>query len=391
MRHPTDGTLRRLLDEPAGVPDAEREHAAGCPVCLAALREARADADLVGAALGPDLVGVDALPAVDVDAAWARIAPAVAATPRAPSAAVPVPRRRVALRRSALRRSALRRSALRRSALRRSALRRPAVAVAAVAALLTGAGVAAASDWLPIFRTDRVAAVTVTQSDLVALPDLDAYGELELTAGADLRDVADADAAEEVTGLAVPEVRVLPRGVTGGPQFQAGEQLAAEFTFSAAEAARTAAAAGATLPPPPPGMDGARFRLVAGPGYAAVWPTGSGLPGLVVARAVAPTGYSSGIPFETARDYLLSLPGLPPGVADQLRGFSGDGTTLPLPLPAGEVTSTAADVGGRPATVLTTRDGALACVVWVRDGVVTAVAGSLDAGEVLAVARELGP
>ncbi|QJY47709.1 hypothetical protein [Pseudonocardia broussonetiae] len=368
MRHPTDGTLRRLLDEPAGVPDAEREHAAGCPACLTALRSARADADLVGAALGPDLVGADAAPAVDVDAAWARLAHAVAAPPRAAAAA---PRPRLGLR--------------------RPTLRRPAVAVVAVAALLTGAGVAAASDWLPIFRTDRIAAVTVTQSDLVALPDLDAYGELELTDGADLRDVADADAAEEVTGLPVPEVRALPRGVTGEPQFQAGEQLGAEFTFSAAEAARTAAAAGATLPPPPPGMDGARFRLVAGPGYAAVWPTGSGLPGLVVARAVAPTGYSSGIPFETARDYLLSLPGMPPGVADQLRGFSGDGTTLPLPLPAGEVTSTAADVGGRPATVLTTRDGALACVVWVRDGVVTAVAGSLDADEVLAVARELGP
>ena len=42
-----------------------------------------------------------------------------------------------------------------------------------------------------------------------------------------------------------------------------------------------------------------------------------------------------------------------------------------------------------PATVLTSRDGRMAGVVWVRDGVVTAVAGSLSADEVLTVARGL--
>ena len=40
-----------------------------------------------------------------------------------------------------------------------------------------------------------------------------------------------------------------------------------------------------------------------------------------------------------------------------------------------------------PATVLATRDRTLAAVVWVDDGVVTAVAGSLDADEVLSIAR----
>ena len=58
-------------------------------------------------------------------------------------------------------------------------------------------------------------------------------------------------------------------------------------------------------------------------------------------------------------------------------------------MPADQVETTTADVAGVPATVLTTRDSALAAVVWVDDGVVTAVAGSLDADEVLAVARGL--
>jgi hypothetical protein len=51
MGHPTEGVLRRLLDEPAGVSDADRQHVAGCPQCLGALAVTRQDAALVGAAL----------------------------------------------------------------------------------------------------------------------------------------------------------------------------------------------------------------------------------------------------------------------------------------------------------------------------------------------------
>ena len=42
-----------------------------------------------------------------------------------------------------------------------------------------------------------------------------------------------------------------------------------------------------------------------------------------------------------------------------------------------------------PATVLATRDRSMAAVVWVDDGVVTVVGWSLDADEVLSVARGL--
>jgi hypothetical protein len=110
---------------------------------------------------------------------------------------------------------------------------------------------------------------------------------------------------------------------------------------------------------------------------------------MVVAHVVAPDVYSSGVPFETVRDYLLSLPGLPDGLASQLRDLSADGATLPLPVPVEMVTSSTADVGGSSATVLTSRDGLFAGVVWVEDGVMTGVAGSLSADELLAVARGL--
>jgi hypothetical protein len=258
-----------------------------------------------------------------------------------------------------------------------------------VAVVLTGAGAAAAGDWLQIFRTQQIAPVNVTTSDLVQVPDLSAYGDLEVTEQPDLKPVADAAAAEQATGLVAPQVGELPVGVSGDPAFTVAGRVSATFTFSADRAASAATAAGETLPPPPPGLDGARFRLVAGPGLAEVWSQARGVPALVVARLVAPTAFSSGVPFGTARDYLLALPGLPAGLAAQLRAFAGDGTTLPLPVPADLVESSSAEVDGLPATVLTARDGTAAGVVWVKDGVVTGVAGSLSPDEVLAVARGL--
>ena len=345
MRHPTDGTLRRLVDEPAGVADPDREHVAGCPVCLAGLAEARDDAALTGAALTTDVTP-------DVDAGWRRLQTA----PGKPATAIR----------------------------KRRTLRSPVIAGAAVAALLAGGSVAAAADWLPIFKTERIAAVAISDSDLVALPDLTAYGDVTVTQEAEVGEVPDAEAARKASGLPVPRVDALPRGVSGVPQYQVGRRVSAVFTFSAEKAVR---AGGST---PPPGLDGSRFRLSAGPGVAVVWSKGSGgPPTLAVGRAIAPAAESSGAPFATARDYLLSLPGLAPEVAEQLRSFTGDGTTLPLPVPTDLLKASSTDVNGHPATLLTSRDGLLAGVVWVQDGFVTGVAGTVGPGEVLAVARAL--
>ncbi|MGH8892707.1 MAG: hypothetical protein ACRDWY_05285, partial [Actinomycetes bacterium] len=337
---------------------ADRDHVANCPACLAGLAAAQDDATVTGAALGVELT-------TDVDEGWRRLSGAMAADGR-------------------------RRSVAAASAPRwRGALRSPVVAALGVAALVGGASAAAAADWLQIFRAEKTAPVVVTEADLVRLPDLSAYGDLEVLEKPDVRAVADAGVAEEVTGLSVPRVNELPRGVTGNPAFEVGDEASLVFTFSAEKAERVAADVGETLPTPPPGLDGSQFRLVVGPGVAMVWSSAQGLPGLFVGRAVAPTAYSSGVPFEPARDYLLSLPGLSEDLASQLRSFSGDGTTLPLPVPAELVTTSSADVDGVSATVLTSRDGTMAGVVWVDEGIVNVVAGSLSADEVLTVARGL--
>jgi hypothetical protein len=360
MRHPTEGLLRRLLDEPAAITDADREHVAGCEACRGGLAAIRDDAGLVHVAL------TEADADVDVAAAWQRLLAAASATrPGRPAAPPHIGRFR-------------------------AALRRPAVAGIAVALVLTGAGAAAAMDWLQIFRTEQIAPISLSAADLNALPDLRMYGDIVVTGDPEVHRVADAAAAAGETGLDVPDVTTLPRGVTGVPTYQAGGEVSAIFTFSADRAARAAAETGESLPPPPPGLDGSQIRLVAGPGVAAIWSKDAGVPALVVGRAVAPTAFSSsGVPFETVRNYLLSLPGLPDDVAASLRALNADGSTLPLPVPAGEVTTSAVDVLGTRATVLETRDRTMAAVLWVKDGLVTVVAGSLGADEVLSVARGL--
>lgn len=357
MRHPTEGVLRRLIDEPAGVADADRLHVADCPRCLNVLAAAREDAALVDAALATNVE-------VDVDAAWRRLSTAEPAT-GAGRAAAP------------------------RAGRFREILHRPVVAVLAVVVVLAGAGTAAANDWLQIFRTEQIAPVSLSAADLTAMPDLSAYGDVELTQEGDMRQVADAAAAAAETGLDVPEVTTLPRGVSGKPVYQVGGKVTATFTFSAERAAKAAAAAGKALPAPPPGLDGSQVRLVAGPGVAQIWSQSTGMPTLVVGRAVAPSAFARGVPFETVRDYLLSLPGLPQDIAAQLRTFTADGSTLPLPVPGDHFTTSSAEVNGVSATVLAARDRTMAAVVWVHDGVATAVAGAMDGDEVLTIAREL--
>jgi len=358
MGHPTDGTLRRLVDEPAGVATADREHVADCPVCLSALATARQEAAETGAALAVEFD-------VDVDAGWRRLSHAATADGRR-KVAVTAPARRW-----------------------HAVLRSPVLAAVGAVALVTGAGVAAAADWFQIFRAEQISPVTAPEAELITLPELDDLGEIEVTEPVDIRQVAGPEAAAEASGLDAPRVNELPQGVTGAPTYYAAGQASAVFTFSAEKTAQTVAAKGETVPAPPPGLDGSRFRFVAGPGLAEVWPEARGVPAMVVARVVAPTAHSSGIPFATARDYLLSLPGLPEDIVAQLRGFTGDGKTLPLFVSSDEMTSATADVGGTRATVLSSRSGTVSGVVWVDDGVVTAVAGSLSTDEVLSVARGL--
>ena len=271
-----------------------------------------------------------------------------------------------------------------------SFLRHPAVAAIAVVGVLAAGGTAAANDRLPIFQAERVAPVELSTADLLAIPELAAYGDVVVEGRPGLHRVADPAAAAAETGLDLPSVTTLPGGVRGERVIEVGGPVHATFTFDMERVARAAAADGQVLSPEPPGLDGTQVHLDGGPGVAQVWSSASGRPSLVVARAVAPTLSTTGLPVDVVRDHLLLLPGLPPEVTARLRALPADPSTLLLPVLVDRVDTSTVTVDGVPARLLTTRDGAMAGVVWVQDGVVTVVTGALDADEVLSVARGLG-
>ena len=190
MRHPTDGTLRRLVDEPAGVADADREHVAGCPVCLSGLAAAQEDAAVAGARAGRRR-----RPPTSTRAG-PRLSHAVAADGAArPAAAAPRPA------------GGARRCAARWSPPSASSRCWPAPAPRPPP---TGCRSSAPS------RSPRSPSPRPTWSSCPTSPRT---AIVEVTEEPDVREVADAAAAEKATGLPVPQVGELPRGVTGEPTY----------------------------------------------------------------------------------------------------------------------------------------------------------------------------
>ncbi len=363
MSHLSDGMLRRVLDEPVAVGDAERQHAARCERCGAQLAAARADRDTVAALL-------DAGPAdaAELDQAWSAVRHRLAAEPAAAPARGGRPVSHRGLR-----------------------LRRPVVAVTAAVVLAIGTtAAAAAANWLPIFSPHTVKPVTFSVSSFASLPDLTAYGTLSTPQNWQPEVVTDAATAAARSGIAVPSIGTLPPGVTGRPAYAVLPVGHADFTFSAEKARAAAARHGEALPPMPSGIDGSTLRLDLGPGLVESWMQSQNVPTLTVVRMKAPKVSSQGVSLTTLETYLLAQPGIPAGLAAQLKALPADGSVLPIPVPSDVATSRSTTVGGVPATLLSMRDGSGGAIVWIRDGTLNAAFGLLSSSDLLSVAHELG-
>jgi hypothetical protein len=203
MRHPTEGVLRRLLDEPAGVTLSDRSHVADCAECLHSLAGVRQDTELVGAALA-----TEAWADADVAAAWQRLSVATAAA--AGHRAVTPLRSARPSRPASTGRGGPRRS--------RGPDRRGTAAGQRLAADLPrrAGGGGEPHDQGPR-RTARPERVRE-----LALPD-----------EPQVRSLSSAADAAELTGLQIPRVSELPSGVSGEPIHQVVGEVSATFTFSA--------------------------------------------------------------------------------------------------------------------------------------------------------------
>lgn len=383
MQHLSDGTLRRLYDEPLALSPAERRHYAACAGCRSRFTAIAGDARAVA--------GVLAVPDARIDAAiaFARVQQRIAAD----GGAVSMPLHRRLLERLTTMYD-----------VRRPRLVKPLSGVVAAAAIigalaLTPVG-SLAQNVLTIFQPTQIVAVPVTLADLRSLrslPNLDAYGTMGTVTQPQYHEVASAAEAVSVTGLTLHMSASLPSGIPSTITYEVATRATATFTFSAAKARAAAAASGKVLPPMPAGIDGSVLQATAGPAVVAVY-GGSihkaslrhgTLPSLVIGQAAVPRVSSTGASVRELEDYLLRQPGVSPTLASEIRAIGDPNTTLPIPIAVNRETATPVQVQGVSGLAIGDNTGVGSVVVWVKDGMVYGVGGQLPESQVLDIANSL--
>jgi anti-sigma factor RsiW len=272
-----------------------------------------------------------------------------------------------------------------------------AAAVVAVALLVVGVAQGGV-----VFAPSSVTPVPVTLADMQALSQLSAYGTVSWTKQPQFQVAASAaDAATVSGGLQAPKVKSLPQGVSSTITYAAMSQAVAVFTFSADKAAAAAAGTGKALPKMPAGMDGVKLTVTIGPAVGEVYgdlkpPTGSdvsqaNLPELIVGKSSAPTATSSSsqITVKQMESYLLTLPGISPDLAAAIKAIGDPSTTLPIPVPIQYATSSKVEINGVQGIALGDNTGVGSGVIWVKDGIVYAVAGTIKQSDAINIADNL--
>ena len=369
MRHLTDGTLRRIVDEPLAVTAADQAHLHGCLECKSRSNGIAGDARATATLL--------MVPAFDPDPARALIA--VQARITRDEAARP---RRWYER------------WIDRSTPRLRPLATPAIAVVLAAVLISGVAVSgAAGQLVRIFQPSTIVAVPVSPSSVPGRNRLLDYGQVKwLPEAPNAQPVTDPARAHELSGLPLLVPASLPSGVSGPVSYGVVSHATGSLTFDAARLKASAAKAGVRVSPMPAAIDGSTLIVSGGPALIEAWGLSGAegqtqVPTLVIAQTRVPTVDSSGATNAQLEDYLLSQPGVPPDFAAQVKAIKDPSTTLPIPIPKGFATTETKTVNGIQYLVIKTALGA--GVVWVKNGVIYAVGGQLTPDQVLAIATSL--
>jgi hypothetical protein len=364
--HPSDGTLRRALDEPTAIAAAKREHVASCSRCAERVRRISADAGAVQAMLHTPSTGID------VVAARARLARTEAAAP------VQRPAKRLH----------------QRSGRRNRVAAGLGVALTASVVLVVSGG---AQDFLSLFQPSRVAAVPVTASDVRSLAGLASYGSVAGGSSIAFEPEPDAAAAGLAAGIDAPVIGDVPAGTTGAPQYAVVSGGVVTFTFSKQLAEAAASRAGGQLPPLPDGLDGSTLSVMIAPAVVVSYgidpssflrseslPSGEAF---VVVKTRTPTVTSTGVTVQQLEEYLLSVPGIPAGVASEIRALGDPTKTIPIPIPVDLASGSPVSINGASGLLIGDSTGLGSAVIWQHNGVVYAIAGTVTSNEVLGIAR----
>ncbi len=353
MAHLTEGTLRRMVDDPDARAGSDAAHLDGCPDCKATFDRVAGDTRSIAALLAvPDA-------RIDVRGAYERVT-------HAPEAA-PVLGIRFPMLTSRPRRLTF------------------ALVAAVTAAALVVVAFAASGFFA---QPTTVKTVPVTLADIQALSQLADYGTVNWTTQPNFQVATSATEASQIAGgLTAPVVAQVPAGVSTTVTYGAMSQAVATFTFSASKAAAAAAAHGKTLPTIPAGMDGATLTVTVGPAVGEIYgdlksqdPSANtiNLPQLVVAKMTSPTATSTQVSLKDLESYILEQPGISQQLKDAINAIGDPSHTLLIPVPVQYASSEDITIQNNvPAVALGDNTGLGSGVVWVKGGSVYVVAGSI--------------
>jgi hypothetical protein len=268
-------------------------------------------------------------------------------------------------------------------------------AVAAVSVVL----VAFAASGL-IFQPTKVQPVPITLSDLQALSQLGDYGTFTWTKQPNFQVTSNADDAASVAGgLKAPAVGKLPAGVSTTVTYAGMSQAEATFTFSQAKAEAAAKAAGKTAPKLPANVDGATLTVKVGPAVGEIYGSMNqpangnaeqvNLPQLIVAKSVAPSVSATQVSVTDLKNVLLQQPGISEELKKTISAISDPNDVLFIPVPVEYGSSTTVHVQGVDGVALGDNTGLGSAVVWIKDGHVYAVAGSIKQSDAIDIANNL--
>jgi hypothetical protein len=368
MHHVPSPVLRRLEDEPLAVPDLARRHLDDCGRCQAQSTEIAADAALAARVLAaPTEIA-------DVDLEWILLQDRLSRPGAARRRAVRMPRRLVNVSLGA---------------------------GTAVVASVLAVGAAAAAVLTTVYAPTQVAPVRVNANDLRAIENITGisrlsgdlgpsgstqltFGKLSWSSAGPAQQVASLARASAMTHLAFPTPATLPSGVGAIGRITVQPQVTATVRFSQNAG---------------PAVAGSTLTITAGPAIAVQYTSASGRSNLITLAIVAArrpvasvkgAGEAGGATASQLETFLLSRPGLPPDLVQEIRLLGNTTSVLPVPVPSG-LWEDKEQIGGAPAVLVTDPKGFASGVIWEsRDRIVHAVGGLLDKQDVFSVARQIG-
>lgn len=390
MRHLSDGALRRLYDEPYSLDEETRAHYNNCQPCQVRFTAIADDAR--------HALGLMAVPAATVDPAGALARVKATTREKTPSGRPSV----IVLR---------------------SGWRRPLVG--GLAAAIVAAGLVATTALSPlganliqIFQPTKIQPVSIERGDLTGLDAFASWGDVKWTRTPELKEAGSAVEAAHISGL--NEIRVdtknLPTGLAGAPvAYAAVGQSSGSVTFNGKAPARLN---GSTLTvvvgPAETAVYGDLNKLAKSAGGSASGGAGAeaGKPGgssgssgpaaeqvknalaaagpiMAIAEMRTPQASSTGASVADIKKALLAQPGLSPTVRAAIQSIDDPRGTLPLPIPSGYVNAHTVRVQNVDGTALGDNTGLGAAVIWIKNGRVYGVAGTVTETELLKVANSL--